>query len=407
MNKMKNKEVNKTLVSKVYSFSKEFDDIPEWKEYRVSGKDYISWGPKNNMPEFLIAMKDSSGAHNAILQKRSLYTYGKGLIEGQSIEAFKLGEKQNLQSIIDDYWLYGMYALNVVWSEDGQSITTAEHIDMSKLRAGVKDGFGKISKWWFSNNWKEVRKSENKPIAIPSYDPRNPVGSQIFVSRGYSSGTSFYSKPGYFGSINYIALDFEISTFHLSNARNSYAPSMSIVMNSMPDSQEDMDEIYKDLKLQYQGTKNAGEVFLMFARSKEEGVDIIPINANDSDTRYKDLMGIVLDQILIGHSVVSPMLYGVKVPGSLGGSNELLTAFTITMNTEIEPVREEISETLQRVLRLDFTPEFEDSSPVQFTFSEAAMEKILTKNEMRDIIQYEPLDEAVQTIEEDTIQNEL
>jgi len=402
----KKKEIIKTPKIGIYSFSKEFDDIPEWKEYRVSGKDYISWGPKNNMPEFLIGMKDSSGAHNAILQKRSLYTYGKGLIEGQSIEAFKTGQKENLQAIIDDYWLYGMYAINVVWSEDGSSPVTAEHVDMSKLRAGVKDGFGKISKWWYSNNWKESRKAENKPIAIPAYDPRNPVGSQMFVSRGYSSGTSFYSKPDYFGAMNYIALDFEISTFHLSNARNGYVPSLSIVMNSMPDSQEEMDEIYKELQKQYQGTKNAGEVFLMFARSKEEGVDITPITANDSDTRYKDLMGIVLDQILIGHSVVSPMIYGVKVPTALGNSNELLTAFQLTMETEVQPIQEQIGETLQRVLKLDFQPEFIDTSPVQFTFSESVMKEILTVDEMREIIQYDPLPETEETITEENIETQ-
>lgn len=389
-----------------YSFGKEFNTIPEWSEFRITGKDYISWGPKNNMPDYLIKMKDTSGAHNAILQKRSLYTYGNGLIEGQEIEAFKLGQKETLQAIIDDYWLYNMYALNVVWSEDGTTISHAEHVDMSKLRAGVRDVFGKITHWYYSNNWKESRKNENKPMAIKAYNPREPKGSQIFVYQGYTSGSSFYNKPAYFGAANYINLDYEISNFHLSNAQNGFTPSMMITMNDMPDSQEERDYIFNELKKQYQGTSNAGEIFLMFARNKENGVDITPINANDSDSRYKDIMEIVIDQILIGHSVVSPTLYGIKTPGSLGNSNELLTAFTITMNTEIDPVQQLLGDTLQRVLKLDFTPEFEDSSPVEFTFSENIMKEILTQEEMRDIIGYDPLEESEDTIAEDTIKNE-
>lgn len=387
---------------RVYSFSKKFNELPEWTEYRVSGKDWISWGPKNLMPDKLIELKDGSGTHNAILQKRSLYTYGKGLEEDQVIPQFKLGQKETLQAIIDDYWLYNQWALNVVWSKDGKEIVRAEHVDMSKLRAGIKDAYGKINSWWYSNNWKEYRKKENRPVEIQAYNPLKPEGSQIYVARGYSSGSSFYTKPSYYGVLNYIALDYEISNFHLNNAQNSYVPSVMITLNDLPGTQEEMDEIADSLKQQYQGTNNAGEIFLIFARNKEQGVEITPIQPNDSDERYKDLMQIVLDQILIGHSVVSPMLYGIKVPGSLGNSNELLTAFTITMNTEIKPAQKEIGETLQRVLKLDFTPEFEDSSPVEFTFSEGIMAQILTQDELRDIIGYDPLEESEQTIEEDS-----
>ena len=390
----------------LYSFDKGFTALPEWNEFKVSGKDWISWGPKNDMPNFLIGLKDGSGAHNAILSKRSLYTYGKGLIEGQHIDAFKLGEKETLQAIIDDEWLYGMWAINVVWSQDGTSIARSEHIDMSKLRAGTKDSFGRIKSWWFSNNWKEYRKKENAPIELQAYDPKNPTGSQIFVSRGYSSGSSFYSKPNYYGGINYISLDWEISNFHLNNAKNGFTPSMMITLNDMPDSQEEMDEIAKQLEKQYKGTSQAGEVFLIFAKNKENGVEITKITANDSDERYKDLMQIVLDEILISHSIVSPMLYGIKVPGSLGGSNELAVAFTITMETEIKPVQVDLGETLQRVLKLDFVPAFEDSSPIEFTFSENIMKEILTQDEMREVIGYEPLGIEDQTIAEDTIDNE-
>lgn len=392
---------NKDTESKtIYKFSREEVVIPEWQEYKVSGKEYISWGSKNDMPKFLIEMKDRSAMHNSILQKKALYTYGNGLMEGQKIDQFKLGEEYTLKAIIDDFWLYGMYALEVIWSQDGSEIAHAEHVDMSKLRAGKKDGFGKITHWWYSNDWSDIRKKENTPVARPAYNPLDPTGSQIFVFQGYSSGSSYYSKPSYYGAINYIALDYEISNWHLNNVRNGFTPSMAIIMNDMPDSQEERDYIYKELKKQYGGSTNAGEIVLIFTRDKDHGVELQPIQANDSDTRYEALMTLVRDQILAGHSIVSPLLYGVKTEGQLGGNNELLSAFEITMNTEIAPVQKQIEESLQRVLKLNFMPEFEDSSPVTFAFSESIMKDILSVDEMRDLIGYQPMVQGEESITE-------
>ena len=394
---------NKTI----YKFSRDEVTIPEWQEYKVSGKDYISWGSKNDMPKFLIQMRDRSAMHNSILQKKLLYTYGNGLADGQKIEQFKLGQEETLKALIDDYWLYGMWAINVVWSKDGESIAHAEHVDMSKIRSGVKDAFGKITCWWYSNDWDNHRKAENKPIKLNAYNPLEPTGSQIYVYQGYSSGFQYYSKPSYYGAINYIALDYEISNWHINNVRNGFAPSMAIVMNDMPESQEERDFIYKELKKQYGGSENAGEIVLIFTRDKEHGVELQPIQANDSDTRYETLMNLVRDQILSGHSITSPLLYGVKTEGQLGGNNELITGFEITMNTEINPVQESIAKTLQRVLKLDFLPEFEDTSPVQYAFSESIMKEILTQDEMRDLIGYEPLPQDEATISQEPTEEEI
>ena len=146
------------LKKTIYSFSKEELNIPEWKEFQVVGRKYISWGSDNKMPDFLITLRDNSAVHNAVLQKKNLYTYGMGLEEGQNIEQFHLGQEETLRAIIDDYWLYNMWAMNVVWSNDGEAISHAEHVDMSKLRAGKKNEFGKIDKWYFSNDWNNTRK---------------------------------------------------------------------------------------------------------------------------------------------------------------------------------------------------------------------------------------------------------
>jgi len=382
-----NKEEKTKLV---YSFSKEELVIPEWKEFQVVGKKYISWGSDNKMPAYLIDLRDASAVHNAVLQKKLLYTYGTGLIEGQKIEQFHLGEEKTLKALIDDFWLYNMWAMNVVWSNDGKTIAHAEHIDMSKLRPGRKNEFGRIDRWYYSNDWNNTRKYENKIVEFAAYDPREPEGSQIFVYQPYSSGMEYFAKPGYWGAINYITLDYEVSNWKLNSVRNGFSPSMSIIINDMPETQEERDYIYSQLKAQYSGSTNSGEVFLVFSNG-ENGVQISPIETNNSDTKWNEFMEIVRNQILVGHQATNPILFGVATPGQLGGRTELIEAYELMMNTEIKPTQKMFGEELQRILKLDFTPEFEDTPPITYAFSENIMEKILTQDEMRELIGYGPI----------------
>ena len=190
-------QIKSFSLAKEEAFSKLEVYIPEWLEYKVSGKEWISWGSDNLMPRYLITMRDSSAIHNAILTKKELYTYGNGLQDGKQIDCFTYGTPETLKAIISDYYVYGMYALNVVWSMDGKSIAHAEHVDMGKVRAGKKNPMGKIDHWYYSNNFQDTRKPENRPIRIDAYDPKNPVGSQLYVYHPYSSGFQYYSKPSY------------------------------------------------------------------------------------------------------------------------------------------------------------------------------------------------------------------
>ena len=397
----------------LYSFSNVKDDkfskleiyIPEWLEYKISGKEWISWGSDNLMPRYLITMRDSSAIHNAILTKKELYTYGNGLQDGKQIDCFTYGTPETLKALISDFYVYGMYAMNVVWALDGKSIAHAEHIDMGKLRAGKKNPMGKIDHWFYSNNFADTRKPENRAIRIDAYDPKNPIGSQIYVYHGYASGFQYYSKPSYWSSINWINLDYEISNWHLNNIRAGFAGSMAVIFNEMPDSQEERDYIYAQLKQQYSGSTQAGNVFIIFNRDKETGVELMPLNLNDSDSRYEALMEITRNNIMSGHNVVGPALFGISTPGALSARTELDIALEILMNTEISPNQKLICETLQRVLKLDFMPELTTTSPVQFIFSETVMKDILTQDELRDLISYPPLNAEQETVTDTNIQD--
>jgi hypothetical protein len=76
------------------------------------------------------------------------------------------------------------------------------------------------------------------------------------------------------------------------------------------------------------------------------------------------------------------------------------------MNTEIKPTQEMFGETLQRLLKLDFQPEFVNLPPMEYAFSESIMKDILTQDEMRELIGYDPLTVNQETITESNIDAE-
>ena len=200
-------------------------------------------------------------------------------------------------------------------------------------------------------------------------------------------------------------MDYEVSNWKLNSVRNGFAPSMSIIINDMPETQEERDYIYSQLKNQYAGSTNAGEVFIIFSNG-ENGVQLEPISTNDSDTKYNDFMEIVRNQVLIGHQATNPILFGVSTPGSLGGRTELIEAYELMMNTEIEPVQKMFAKTLQRLLKLDFEPDFENLPPINYAFSESIMKDILTQDEMRELIGYDALMVGQESITETNIDAE-
>jgi hypothetical protein len=57
---------------------------------------------------------------------------------------------------------------------------------------------------------------------------------------------------------------------------------------------------------------------------------------NDLPDRFKQLEERVIQSIFIGHKVTSPMLFGVKSEGQLGGRNEILEAYELFKETYIQ-----------------------------------------------------------------------
>ncbi len=119
----------------------------------VRGRDYIEYGTdewKNLYPQFLIDLYYNSSTHAAIINATSDMISATDIIalEDDNLEAYvglkkflaNANGSESLHEVIKkvafDFKLQGGYALNIIWSQDRQTISEIYHVAVERVRAG-------------------------------------------------------------------------------------------------------------------------------------------------------------------------------------------------------------------------------------------------------------------------------
>ena len=335
--------------------------IPEFKE--VANKDYITCGERNSYPEYCIYQYNKSGKHRAIINGKSKYILGEGFEGdgGWSNTGDQVASSVNsdgetmydvMQKSIKDVEIHGGFRWFVTWGRNGKIVDikhcdffkfrTAKPTDITDKKTGKKIGekdFG----FWFKEKWINDSGNENRkedPVFYPEFTAdasTKPKGVQVFAYNEYGPGTDWYPLPEYIGSANYIDIDIEISKFHLSAIRNGMMPSKLVQFYTGEPSEDKKKEIERRFKQKFAGSENAGKFVLVFNPNKDKQVDVSDLSFNELDKQFDLLSRTVQQEIFTGHQVVSPMLFGVKTEGQLGGSTELRVAYEVFINTYAKP----------------------------------------------------------------------
>lgn len=399
----------KSTTAKILPVSCQQISLPVFNEKSFSGQEYVRYGEDNCFPQFLQMLSDRSALHNAIITTKVDYSYGYGLTFDEESDETLLTKAfikhpnpyEDLNSIykkcLYDYILYGAFALNVIWDADGEHIAEIYHCDVAKLRSGLKDDFGIVHEYFYSNNWRKTFTKDYKKIK--AFTKQDRKGSQILYAKEYRPGISYYALPSYCGCLNSIATDIEISNFHLSHILNGMAPSKMITFVDGVPSEEEERAIKRQIENVYTGSDNAGRFVLSFVNSPEKAPQINTLGGDNLDEEFIQLESSVLNQILAGHKVTSPLLVGLRTDNNGLGSNanEILESFRVFVNTVIKPIQEEVVNKLNMLIRYTkgyVRGELEPTvnTPIEFTYSEATLTQILTKNELRERIGMLPLE---------------
>jgi hypothetical protein len=369
-------------VSNKYQLIKiEFDQAQQPRFEEKKGKNYVEFGARNNYPNYLIDLYGESPKHGAIIKGKVNYIFGKGF-EGVEQKANSQGETWNQimkRSILDDE-LQGGYYLQIIYNKLGK-IKDVFHIEFQKVRAS-KD----LSTFYVKNDW-TASDFKEKAREYPAFNPNDPSGPQIFFVKQYNPKSDVYPLPSYFQGLNYIESDIQVSRHILGNAKHNFVATKLINFNNGLPQEEEQEQVETDLKSKF-ANHDGDRVVIAFNPSRENSVDIVNLGETSlTKEDFTNVNNLIMQEIFSCHQVTSPMLFGIKTEGQLGGRSEIRDAYQIFQNTYVNERQQEHEQTFTTLMNLaGIEGEFKivPVEPLSFEFSEAVMSANMTRDEIRE-----------------------
>jgi hypothetical protein len=363
---------------------------------------WVSYGVENDYPNYLLNLYRRSAKHNAIVNGKVGYIVGKGWTSEEETPAAKAfldsptfpnaydSMNDLTQKLTLDMEIYNGFALEVTWSRGG-GIAEICHVDFHRVRADKDEKMFYVYDWYDEY---EVRQFPqlNQVNQIPAFNPDNRIGKQLFYYRAYSAGVKVYPLPEYLGGTAYIELDVEIANFHVNNIKNNFWGSYLINFPNGIPTPEESDAIERQMKMKFGGTDNAGRFLVNFSDSPETKPELTPLTPSDLDKQFDILNKTVQQEIFVAHRVTSPMLFGVKTEGQLGGRAEMVESYEIFKATYIEDRVQRIERSVNYLASFNGVTglKLQPTEPISEQLTEAALLQILSRDELREKAGYEP-----------------
>jgi len=323
---------------------------PKFKEAR--GQEWYEYGQKNNFPAVILDLYNSSSLHNAIVTQKAHFIAGKETavrVDGT------VGEKVGAQKALDyanpyESWQeikfkaamdrvnFGGYAYQAIWNAPGTRVLYWYHLPFDKCRVN-KDA----SKIWYCEDWNDKKADR---LEFPAFDLQKPGGTQVLWVKEYRAGEGVYPLPDWYPARTYIEIDTKISDFHFNNISNGFSLGKIIQIFKGEPTEDIKAEFDRKFKANTTGTENANGVLISWMEKGEDPLQVVDLMPGDFDKQYLQLSETVRDNIFYAHRVTSPMLFGVRVAGELGGRNELKQAYEVFDRAYVAPKRTQMDKVL-------------------------------------------------------------
>lgn len=393
----------------------------------VRGRDYIEYGTddwRNLYPQFLIDLYYSSSTNAAIINATAEMIAGEDLIideDADNLDTYvklkkfmaHVNGKESMHELVKkisfDFKLQGAYAIHVVWNNARTEIAELYHVPVERVRAGRPNAMGVVDTYYISADWANTR--VNKPYAIKAFNVNDRTSpSQLLYTGLYSPNMDIYHTPDYLAGCNWALIDQKVAEFHLNNISNSFSGSYLFSFNNGIPTEEERRQVEQSLAQKFQGSGNAGKVVISFSEDRNRAPEVTPLNSSDLDKQYLALQELLLTNICAAHRVTSKTLMGIDSKnGFSSNADELLNASNFYQNTVVRPFQHNILKTLKTLLevnRIALPLEFVQLKPITIQFDSKTIREVMTRDEVREDIGLEPLEDE-ETVEEEVKFNKV
>jgi hypothetical protein len=381
---------------------------PEYKEKKGEGGGYIEFGHKNDYPNYLVDLFNKSAKHNAIIKGKVNYITANGFEKVAEIDPIaeqfikQANDAESLNDILRkcsiDQELFGGFYLQVIWSQVGDSIASIYHLDYTKVRTNEDN-----TQFWYSENWKETK---YKRDVFNAFNTQIRSGTQILYVKEYRPNLNTYALPGYFGALNYIESDIEISKHVLGNAQTGFSASKLITLPNGEPTDDEKRAIERKFTDRFTGS-DGKKFILSFVNDSSRKPVVEDLGASDiTKEDFGNVDKMIQQNVFAGHQITAPDLFGISTPGQLGTRQQMRDSYEIFQNTYVNDKQLLLEQVFSLLAKLRGSVDGLKINPVEpigLEFSEATIAQNLTKDEIREKLGAPRLEAKTSSTSQDVI----
>ena len=330
-------------------------------EYDGRRDDWVSWGEKNNYPQFILELRETSPTLAVSIDAKTSMSLGDG-VEIAGLGNVLVNRYETITELyyklVYDAWLFGGWACEVIWNRDRTAIQSIYHLPFQNVRAEKIDEdehLRDIDYYYYCDDF-DSNKRNKKITKFHTLDPDYTEGRQIYYWTNYTpSNNKIYPVLPWQSGVDSVVLESEIWSFHKKNLDNSLLPNLFISLIGSP-SPTEREEIYNELTQAYQG-KNGKKLMLSFSDTAEDKPTIEPISNDANSGLYIDVLNLAQQATLTSNQISSPLLLGIQVGianGFSSNADEIKVATNHMIDFVIKPFIKKMNLGLENVLALKY-----------------------------------------------------
>lgn len=328
------------------AIDKEWETLIPQNVENDSLKKYVTWGEYNDYPNYLWSLFNDVSTLKTIIEGTADYVIGNDVVctvKGFDVEVNTKGDtmRELIRLLARDYLIYGGFAIQVIRNKVGD-VRELYYMDFRYVRSSKKNDV-----FYYSEDFTKKYVRSNKMVVYPKYvrENRNVPTSVMYVTNEKSKT---YPTPRYSGSIKACEIERQIDTYHLSSLENGFGGSYILnFLNGIP-SDEQKEEIERNVNEKFAGASNAGRILINFANGKDNATTLEKLDTEDFGEKYESLAKRSKEQIFIAFRA-QPILFGFMKENNGFSQDEYLQSFAIFNRTVISPIANTIKENIDKI----------------------------------------------------------
>lgn len=363
-----------------------------------------------------------SSTHGAILQSKATYTAGEGFLFYQKNEAVNISDldtkfSEYIKEINSDrqslHWLFTKVAYDYIYSGNGyievvkgKEFTSLYYTDATKVRVSKETAY--ISAYWREiRNDSAYNKSDYPVEIIDLWDGDLETKQERFLIhlKNLTPEYDYYGLPEHIQVLKWADIEYKIPQFNLDMFKNGFFPSVAIDLFGNPPEGMTSQQYVEKIRDSFTDEGNNSKMFIQLLDDATQGAKITEFSGI-KEGQFEELQKLARENIIAGHRWFAS-LSGLMTSGSLGSNQQIRNEYNIALKGVVIPQYQipllRLFNDVVKIAGFDYELGVMNVAPVGIE-DRIEPKVILTTNEQRALLGYEPLEDD-NKIKEDVSNN--